>query len=97
VLSVPCTVIAFSMMNRYQPDVSASEAGIIYGAEPLFASVFALFLPAFFAHWAGVEYANEQLTSRLLIGGGLVILANVLLQISWSPFSRRRPRLAIRE
>jgi drug/metabolite transporter (DMT)-like permease len=97
VLSVPCTVIAFSMMNRYQPEVSASEAGIIYGAEPLFASVFALFLPALFARWAGVEYANERLTVRLLIGGGLVILANVLLQVSWSPFSRRGPPLAIRD
>ena len=84
VLSVPCTVIAFSLMNRYQPDVGASEAGIIYGAEPLFASLFALFLPAVFARWAGVPYANEQLTGRLLIGGGLVIAANVLLQVSWS-------------
>jgi drug/metabolite transporter (DMT)-like permease len=90
VLSVPCTVVAFSLMNRYQPDVSASEAGIIYGAEPLFASVFALFLPAFFARWAGVAYPNEQLTLRLLVGGGLVIAANVLLQISWSPFSAGR-------
>ena len=97
VLSVPCTVLAFSLMNRYQPEVSASEAGIIYGAEPVFASVFALFLPALFARWAGVEYDNERLTVRLLIGGGLVIAANVLLQISWSPFSRRGPRLAVRD
>jgi drug/metabolite transporter (DMT)-like permease len=97
VLSVPCTVIAFSMMNRYQPEVGASEAGIIYGAEPLFASLFALFLPALFARWAGVDYANEQLTVRLLIGGGLVVLANVLLQVSWSPFSRGGSRLAIRD
>ncbi|MEO7034029.1 MAG: hypothetical protein ABI548_09105 [Polyangiaceae bacterium] len=90
VLSVPCTVIAFSLMNRYQPAVSASEAGIIYGAEPLFASLLALFLPMSFATWAGVQYENEQLTLRLLVGGGLVIAANVLLQLAWSPFSRRR-------
>ena len=81
VLSVPCTVIAFSWMNRYQPEVSASEAGIIYGAEPLFASVLSLFLPGLFANWAGVQYANEELTLRLVIGGGLVIAANVLLQM----------------
>jgi drug/metabolite transporter (DMT)-like permease len=84
-------------MNRYQPEVSASEAGIIYGAEPLFASVFALFLPALFARWAGVAYDNERLTLRQLVGGGLVIAANVLLQISWSPFARRGPRLAVRD
>ena len=97
VLSVPCTVIAFSLMNRYQPEVSASEAGIIYGAEPLFASVFALFLPASFGKWAGVEYRNEALDSRLLVGGGLVVFANLLLQLSWSPFSRRRRRRPIRD
>jgi drug/metabolite transporter (DMT)-like permease len=86
-LSVPCTTIAFSLMNRYQPEVSASEAGIIYGAEPLFASLFALVLPRMFSNWAGVNYANERLTQRLLVGGGLVIAANVLLQL---PLVRRK-------
>jgi len=88
-LTVPCTVIAFSLMNRYQPAVSASEAGVIYGAEPLFASVLALFLPQLFAAAAGVAYANERLTLRLILGGGLVVAANVLLQVPWSPFSPR--------
>lgn len=80
-LTVPCTLFAFSLMNRYQPAVSASEAGIIYGAEPLFTSVFALFLPAILGGFAEVEYANEELTPRLLLGGGLVVLANVLLHV----------------
>ncbi|MEP7051760.1 MAG: hypothetical protein ABJB12_15460 [Pseudomonadota bacterium] len=92
VLSVPCTVLAFSLMNRYQPAVSASEAGIIYGAEPLFASVLSLFLPVVFGAWAGVHYENEQLSVRLLIGGGLVVAANVLLQVTWSPFPERKSR-----
>ncbi len=85
VLTVPCTIMAFSLMNRYQPEVSASEAGIIYGAEPLFASVLALFLPGIFARLAGIDYANEQLSARLLLGGSLVVSANVLLQLRWSP------------
>jgi len=80
-LSVPSTAIAFSLMNRFQPDVSASEAGIIYGAEPVFASLLALFLPGIYAVFATVAYANERITERLLVGGGLVIIANVLLQI----------------
>ena len=80
-LCVPSTTIAFSLMNRFQPDVSASEAGIIYGAEPVFASLLALFLPGIYATFANVSYDNERLTQRLLIGGGLVIVANVLLQI----------------
>jgi drug/metabolite transporter (DMT)-like permease len=87
ILCVPCTTVAFMLMNRYQPDVSASEAGIIYGAEPLFASLLALFLPSILAAWAGVSYANERLTDRLLLGGSLVIAANVLLQL---PFGNAR-------
>jgi drug/metabolite transporter (DMT)-like permease len=87
VLSVPCTAVAFSLMNRYQPVLSASEAGIIYGVEPLCASLLALFLPGFLAGLAGVSYANERLTERLLVGGGLVIIANVLLQL---PFGSAR-------
>ena len=89
VLIVPCTVVAFSWMNRYQPEVSASEAGIIYGAEPLFASILCLFLPGFLGGLAGIDYANERLGARLLIGGGLVVFANVMLQLPW-PRARAR-------
>jgi drug/metabolite transporter (DMT)-like permease len=88
VLTVPCTIMAFSLMNRYQPEVSASEAGIIYGVEPLFASLCALFLPGIFASFSGIEYPNEVLTVRLLLGGGLLVCANVLLQVRWSPLRR---------
>ncbi|MEI9952565.1 MAG: EamA family transporter [Pseudomonadota bacterium] len=84
VLCVPCTLLAFSWMNRYQPELSASEAGIIYGAEPLFASLLSLFLPGVFSRLAHIDYANEGLSSQLLVGGGLVILANLLLQLPWS-------------
>jgi len=84
VLCVPCTVLAFSWMNRYQPELSASEAGIVYGAEPLFASLLSLFLPGIFSSLVDIRYENELLTGRLLLGGGLVISANVLLQLPWS-------------
>jgi drug/metabolite transporter (DMT)-like permease len=84
VLCVPCTVLAFSWMNRFQPELSASEAGIVYGAEPLFASLLSLFLPGIFSALADIDYANEALGERLLLGGGLVIAANVLLQLPWS-------------
>lgn len=89
-LTVPCTTLAFTLMNRFQPRVTASEAGVIYGAEPLFASLLALFLPAAFARLAGIHYPNEALGPQLLLGGGLVALANVLLQL---PLRLRRRRL----
>lgn len=78
-----CTLAAFTIMNTWQHCVTATEAGLIYCAEPVFASFMALFLPGIFSHWAGINYANEQLTIRLLIGGGLITLANVLLQSRW--------------
>jgi drug/metabolite transporter (DMT)-like permease len=84
-----CTLIAFALMNTWQRRVSATEAGLIYCAEPVFASVLALFLPEFFSRWAGISYANESLTSRLLLGGSLITAANVLLQSRWLEPARK--------
>jgi drug/metabolite transporter (DMT)-like permease len=84
-----CTVLAFVLMNRWQPLVPATEAAIIYGAEPVFASILALFLPAFLSRWTDIDYANERITWQLLAGGSLVFLANMVLQLRW----RRAPRL----
>jgi hypothetical protein len=68
-------------MNAWQPKITATEAGLIYCVEPIFASVMALFLPAVFSAWAGINYPNELATWTLLVGGGLVTLANVILQL----------------
>jgi len=82
-LTVFCTLGSFTLMNRWQPRITATEAGLIYCVEPVFASLMALFLPALLSRWAGLDYANEMLTWHLLCGGGLITLANVLLQ--WAP------------
>ncbi len=84
-LTVCCTLVAFILMIRWQPRITATEAGLIYGVEPVFTAVLALFLPALLSVWAGVAYANERLTWHLLLGGGLVTLANLLLQFSPPP------------
>lgn len=80
VLVVVCTLGGYLVMNRWQRDVTATEAGLIYSVEPVLTSVLALFLPAWISIWANVNYPNETLTPRLLIGGGLITVANVLLQ-----------------
>ena len=67
------------MMNRWQPHVDATTAGIIYCAEPLFATLFALCLPALLAALLGVAYANEAMTPHLIFGGALITLANLLI------------------
>jgi drug/metabolite transporter (DMT)-like permease len=78
-----CTVIAFVYMNKWQRFVPATEAAIIYGAEPVFASILALFLPGIISKFADIHYANERVTGQLLVGGALVVGANVLLQLRW--------------
>jgi drug/metabolite transporter (DMT)-like permease len=81
VLTAFCTLGAYSLMNHWQPRITATEAGLIYCIEPIFGSVFALFLPGFFSLLAGIMYPNETLTPHLLIGGALITAANLLLQL----------------
>ena len=80
-LTVFCTLGAFLLMNMWQPKITATEAGLIYCVEPIFGSVMALYFPAIFSVWAGVNYPNETATWTLLVGGGLITLANVVLQL----------------
>ncbi len=80
-LTVVCTLTAFMLMNRWQPKVTATEAGLIYCAEPVWGSLMALVLPGIFSVWAGITYANESVTKSLHMGGSLILLANILIQL----------------
>lgn len=80
-LAVFCTLGAFSLMVAWQPKITATEAGLIYCAEPIFGSLFALLLPALFSAWAKIDYPNETATFHLLVGGGLITFANILIQL----------------
>jgi len=68
------------LMFTFQRGVGAVAAGIIYSCEPVFASVLAFFLPGMISAWAGIAYPDEKLTASLLIGGGLVLAANLVVQ-----------------
>lgn len=81
VLVLFCTMTSYMMMNHWQPHVTATEAGLIYGIEPVFASIFALFLPAIISQLVRIEYPNEILTLHLFVGGTIIVLANILLQL----------------
>ena len=80
ILVVFCTLGGYLLMNYWQPHVTATEAGLIYCAEPVFASAYALFLPAWLSAWAGLHYANEVPTFHLLAAAGLNTFANHLMQ-----------------
>jgi drug/metabolite transporter (DMT)-like permease len=84
-LTLICSLLAFLLMNHWQPHIDATSAGIVYCSEPLFATAFALFLPIPLGHFLGIPYANETFTSHLLIGGGLITLANILISLLPAP------------
>jgi len=86
-LALFCSVGAYVLMNTWQPRVSATEAGLIYTSEPVFAAIYVLFLPVILGSFAGSVYPNETLSAQLLAGGGLVVAANALMQ--W----RRKPHM----
>jgi drug/metabolite transporter (DMT)-like permease len=85
VLALVCSVGAYGLMNSWQPRLPSTEAGLIYTTEPLFTAGFAMFLPAMLAGWVGQAYANESLNASLLVGGSLIVLANVLMQWKRTP------------
>ena len=82
ILVLLCTMVSYVVMNYWQRFLPAAEAGLIYCAEPVFASLFALFLPGWFSSWVGLNYPDETITTNLLIGGGLITTANLLVQLS---------------
>lgn len=74
-----CSVLAFVGMNRYQPHVSAVQASVIYSTEPVFASMAALFLPSLLGSFsASFAFPNEELSLTLILGGTLVLAANLV-------------------
>jgi drug/metabolite transporter (DMT)-like permease len=82
ILVVFSTLGGYILMNHWQRHLAATEAGLIYCFEPVLASTLALFLPGWFSRWAGIDYPDETLTAHLLLGGGLITLANILLQVA---------------
>jgi drug/metabolite transporter (DMT)-like permease len=77
ILGSLCSVVSFGLMNRFQPHVSASQAAVIYSLEPVFASTWALFLPGWLSRWTGIDHANESWTWSLIVGGGMILVANL--------------------
>jgi drug/metabolite transporter (DMT)-like permease len=84
-LALFCSLGAFLLMNHWQPRISATEAGLIYTTEPVFTAIYVLFLPGWISAWAGGGYANESFSLVSIIGGGLIVAANVILHLKRAP------------
>jgi len=76
-----CTLVSFLLANRWQPEIPATEAGLLYSTEPVFTAAVSLVLPSLISQWCAISYPNEKLSANLLIGGGLVLAANIALQL----------------
>lgn len=78
-LTVFSTVYSYATMVRWQPWVSPVQAGLIYATEPIFATLWALFLPGWFSTMGGFSYTNEVLGGPFFWGASLILGANLLL------------------
>jgi drug/metabolite transporter (DMT)-like permease len=85
ILAVFCSVSAFLLMNHWQPRISATEAGMIYTTEPVFTAMYVMFLPQWLAGLSGGTYANEVPGMEMILGGGLILAANILMQLRRHP------------
>ncbi|MEK0450434.1 MAG: hypothetical protein RL088_2702 [Verrucomicrobiota bacterium] len=79
ILTLFCTTYAYATMVRWQPHVTSTQAGLIYATEPVFATLWALFLPGWFSALAGITYANEHLTPPFYLGAFLILAANAVI------------------
>jgi len=61
----------YTISNISQKYISAERVSIIYLFEPIFG--------AFAAHFI----LGEEITSRLLIGGGMIFLATLISELKW--------------
>lgn len=80
-LTLFSTVGAYGLMIGFQRGVTATEAGLIYCAEPVFTAIYVLFLPAWLASLTGNSYPNETWTTAMIGGGLLITVANILVQL----------------
>jgi drug/metabolite transporter (DMT)-like permease len=64
-----CSVLAITIMNRFQRDISPTRASVIYTLEPVFAAAFAAL------------FVGEPMTPRKLAGGALIVAGNLLCEL----------------
>jgi drug/metabolite transporter (DMT)-like permease len=77
-LTIFCSVLANYLFTVYQPRLTPARAALIYLLEPVFAACFSM------------SIGHDQLTPRLALGGGFILLGNVIVETPklWREFRR---------
>lgn len=70
-----CSVVAMGVLNRYQRDIPATRASVLYMLEPVIAAGFAALL------------MEEAMTTRKLLGGAIILAGNLACEL----MGRRAP------
>src|SRR6185295_15168834 len=67
--AIACSVIAMGVLNRFQRDIPATRASVLYMMEPVFAGVLA------------VLFTGEEMTGRKILGGAIILGGNLLCEV----------------
>ncbi|MCC6464690.1 MAG: DMT family transporter [Planctomycetes bacterium] len=68
-LALVSTVVALALLNRWQKEVSANQAAIIFTTTPVFVTLLAL------------AFGQAELSGWLAFGAGMILCANLLAQL----------------
>jgi drug/metabolite transporter (DMT)-like permease len=66
---VACSLVAITILNRFQRDIAPTRAAVLYTMEPVFAAVFA------------ASFVGEEMTPRKLLGGAIIIGGNLVCEL----------------
>lgn len=65
-----CSVLAITIMNRFQRDVPPTRAAVLYTLEPVFAAAFAIL------------FAGEPMSLRKILGGTIIVGGNLACELA---------------
>jgi drug/metabolite transporter (DMT)-like permease len=73
-----CSVVAMGVLNRFQRDISATRASVLYMLEPVFAAGFAALL------------SGEAMTARKVLGGAVILIGNLACELLGRPLPEEK-------
>lgn len=70
-----CSILAITIMNRFQRDLAPTRAAVLYTVEPVFAAIFAGLAVAF------LPSMGERLSLREVAGGAVILAGNLVCEL----------------